>query len=185
MPDRHAETGNVSEAVQQNLASRTLGYHSPLGCIALIAADPTSLSHAFFTEDLPPSPDSDISEKYPILARAAALLDGYFSGLPLDLSDIPVIADAGTDFQNKVWRVIRQIPYGETRSYTWIAEQIGRPKAVRAVGNAVGANPVTILTPCHRVIRSSGALGGYGGGLPRKRHLLALEGHSLSPSGVR
>ena len=69
------------------------------------------------------------------------------------------------------------------RSYKWVAEQVGKPKAVRAVGSAVGANPVSILNPCHRVIRSNGALGGYGGGLGRKRLLLALEGHPIEKLG--
>lgn len=85
----------------------------------------------------------------------------------------------GTDFQRLVWDAIYQIPYGEARSYKWIAEQIGRPKAVRAVGSATGSNPITIIIPCHRVIGSNGKLGGYGGGLERKRQLLSLEGYPV------
>jgi methylated-DNA-[protein]-cysteine S-methyltransferase len=75
-----------------------------------------------------------------------------------------------------VWRALAGIPYGETRSYRDIARQIGRPAAVRAVGHANGMNPVAIVVPCHRVVNTSGALGGYGGGLWRKRRLLHLEG---------
>jgi methylated-DNA-[protein]-cysteine S-methyltransferase len=82
----------------------------------------------------------------------------------------------GTDFQKSVWSQLRKIPYGETRSYSQIAEAIGRPKAVRAVGTANGSNPVAIIVPCHRVIGSSGKLTGYGGGLPLKKRLLELEG---------
>ena len=87
--------------------------------------------------------------------------------LPLDL--------AGTEFQRGVWLELTRIPYGETRSYQQMACAIGSPKAVRAVGAANGANPVAIVVPCHRVIGASGKLVGYGGGLPLKRRLLALE----------
>ena len=92
--------------------------------------------------------------------------------LPLDLR--------GTPFQLSVWEALDAIPYGETTSYGEIAEQVGRPRAVRAVGQAVGANPVAIVLPCHRVIGSSGNLTGYAGGLPLKERLLALEKGSLS-----
>ena len=159
--------------------SRTIPYESPMGCIGIIAADRESISHVFFTDDFPFGEPSHIQMQYPILTRVQTLLDRYFAGEPLDVSAIPIRIDWGTDFQNSVWDMIRQIRYGEVRSYKWIAEQVGRPKAVRAVGGAVGANPVSILNPCHRVIRSSGALGGYGGGLERKRRLLALEGHPV------
>ena len=82
----------------------------------------------------------------------------------------------GTPFQQKVWRAMQKIPKGETRSYAWIARKIGRPKAVRAVANACGANPYPIRIPCHRVIRSDGSLGGFTGGVKLKRKLLAKEG---------
>ena len=88
--------------------------------------------------------------------------------MPLDLS-------AGTQFQQQVWQALRTIPRGETRSYAWVARQIGRPKAARAVGAACGANPVLLLVPCHRVVASDGTLGGFSCGLPLKRRLLALE----------
>ncbi len=89
---------------------------------------------------------------------------------PLDLH--------GTPFQVAVWQALVRIPYGETRSYAEIAQAIDRPRAVRAVGAANGANPVAIIVPCHRVIGSNGTLTGYGGGLPAKRWLLSLEGNS-------
>ena len=106
--------------------------------------------------------------------QAAEELRSYFAGtllafrVPLDME--------GTEFQLSVWNYLTKIPYGETRSYAQVAEAIGRPKAVRAVGAANGSNPVAIIVPCHRVIGSSGKLTGYGGGLPLKKRLLELEG---------
>ena len=82
----------------------------------------------------------------------------------------------GTPFQKKVWRAIATIPRGETRSYAWLARKVGNPKAYRAVAAACGANPLAPLIPCHRVIASDGSLGGFTGGLSKKRRLLMLEG---------
>ncbi len=81
----------------------------------------------------------------------------------------------GTDFQSSVWRTLRTIPYGETRSYGWVAEQIDKPEAVRAVGTAAGDNPVPIVIPCHRVVKSNGDIGGYSAGVEKKRWLLEHE----------
>jgi methylated-DNA-[protein]-cysteine S-methyltransferase len=108
------------------------------------------------------------------MEQAAEELRTYFAGnlrvfrVPLDIQ--------GTDFQLAVWHHLLKIPYGETRSYAQVAQAVGQPKAVRAVGAANGANPVAIIVPCHRVIGSSGTLTGYGGGLPLKKRLLELEG---------
>ncbi len=105
--------------------------------------------------------------------EASGELDAYFAGelrqfsVPLDLR--------GTDFQLRVWELLRGIPYGETRSYSQIASLMDRPKAGRAVGRANGGNPVSIVVPCHRVIGANGDLVGYGGGLKRKKTLLGLE----------
>ena len=116
---------------------------------------------------------------HPIATEAVRQLRAYFAGqlrrfdLPLDLR--------GTDFQLRVWRELERIPYGETRSYLQIAEAIGAPRAVRAVGAANGANPIPIVVPCHRVIGASGKLVGYGGGLPLKKRLLQLEGALALP----
>jgi methylated-DNA-[protein]-cysteine S-methyltransferase len=116
---------------------------------------------------------------HPIAIEAARQLRAYFAGelrefdLPLDLH--------GTDFQRRVWRELQRIPYGETRSYSQIAAAIGAPQAVRAVGAANGANPIPIVVPCHRVIGAGGKLVGYGGGLPLKQRLLALEGALALP----
>jgi O-6-methylguanine DNA methyltransferase len=114
------------------------------------------------------------NDRNPLALEAARQLRAYFAGelrqfdLPLDLH--------GTDFQRRVWKKLVGIPYGETRSYRQIAQAIGSPQAVRAVGAANGANPIPIVVPCHRVIGASGKLVGYGGGLPLKKRLLELEG---------
>ena len=102
-------------------------------------------------------------------------LEAYFKG-DLKALDRIEVATNGTPFQEAVWAALRDIPAGVTRSYAEQAEAIGRPKAVRAVGLANGANPIAIVNPCHRVIGKSGDLTGYGGGLERKRWLLAHEG---------
>jgi AraC family transcriptional regulator of adaptative response/methylated-DNA-[protein]-cysteine methyltransferase len=105
------------------------------------------------------------------------LIEGALEAIeqPLAMPDLPIDV-AGTAFQEAVWRELRRIPAGETRSYAEIAAAIGHPKAVRAVGSANGDNHVCVLIPCHRVIRSDGSLGGYGGGIERKKKLLAAEG---------
>jgi AraC family transcriptional regulator, regulatory protein of adaptative response / methylated-DNA-[protein]-cysteine methyltransferase len=111
-----------------------------------------------------------------------ALVEGALEAIerPLAAQDLPIDV-AGTAFQEAVWRELRKIPAGETRSYAEIAAAIGHPKAVRAVGSANGDNHVCVLIPCHRVIRSDGSLGGYGGGIERKKKLLAAEGIEPEP----
>lgn len=108
-----------------------------------------------------------------LVVRLRAYLAGHKVGFPdnLDLSE-------ATSFQREVWETTRLIPYGETRSYTWVAEQIRKPKAVRAVGQVLGRNPLPIIIPCHRVLGSNGGLGGFSGGLEMKRFLLRLEAKS-------
>ncbi|WP_300634281.1 methylated-DNA--[protein]-cysteine S-methyltransferase [Pseudomonas sp.] len=109
----------------------------------------------------------------PVLLEAERQLEEYFAGtrcrfeLELDF--------AGTDFQKQVWQALLTIPFGETRSYSQIAQQIGNPKAVRAVGAANGRNPISIVAPCHRVVGASGGLTGFAGGLEAKQYLLTLE----------
>ena len=109
----------------------------------------------------------------PVLAAAASQLGAYFAG-ELTSFDLP-LSLAGTGFQQAVWAQLRDIPYGETISYGELARRIGQPSASRAVGLANGRNPVSIVVPCHRVVGSDGSLTGYGGGIDRKRYLLALE----------
>ena len=113
--------------------------------------------------------------------RAKPVLDrlkAYFAGDIAAIDAIPADS-AGTDFQRKVWKTLRKIPAGETWSYNRLARRIGRPEAIRAVGAANGANPISVVVPCHRVIGANGSLTGYGGGLDRKAWLLRHEGVRL------
>ena len=102
-------------------------------------------------------------------------LQQYFAGEHVEFTDISVDLGNCRPFQRDVLDITRQIPYGEVRTYKWIAEQLGKPKAARAVGQALGCNPVPIIIPCHRVIGSDGSLTGYGLGLSMKRQLLRME----------
>src|SRR5690554_4650419 len=108
-----------------------------------------------------------------LLDELEAQLEAYFSGT-LRQFDLP-LAPAGTEFQQAVWNALETIPYGETWSYKQLAEAVSRPKGYQAVGQANGRNPIVIIIPCHRVIAADGSLGGYGGGLARKKNLLKLE----------
>jgi methylated-DNA-[protein]-cysteine S-methyltransferase len=111
-------------------------------------------------------------------AEVIRQLQDYFRG---ELKEFDVrVSLEGTAFQLGVWNTLRTIPYGETISYAQLAERIGKPKAVRAVGLANGSNPIPIIIPCHRVIGSDGSLTGFGGGLPNKKKLLALESRQMS-----
>jgi len=151
---------------------------SPLGPM-LLAASSQGLAGVWFTDQRHLPPAERIrgwpqAPTHPVLAEAAQQLDAYFRGerrrfeLPLDLA-------AGTVFQQAVWRALLHIPAGGTLSYADLARQISRPAAVRAVGAAVGRNPLSIVLPCHRVLGTGGALTGYAGGLQRKTALLQLE----------
>jgi methylated-DNA-[protein]-cysteine S-methyltransferase len=119
------------------------------------------------------TPPDDAKPGKSRLHAAARELDGYFAGTRQTF-DVP-LHPSGTPFQLEVWGALLAIPYGQTVSYADIARRIRRPRAVRAVGAANGANPLSIIVPCHRVIGSHGDLTGYGGGLPAKRWLLAHE----------
>jgi methylated-DNA-[protein]-cysteine S-methyltransferase len=104
-------------------------------------------------------------------------LESYFSGKKTVFrQDIKLTK--GTDFEKSIWLLLKKIPYGETRSYKWVAEKIGNPSAVRAVGQALSKNPLPIVLPCHRVVESSGSIGGYSSGVNRKVRLLELEYYS-------
>ncbi len=113
-----------------------------------------------------------------VIEEAQAQLDGYFAGKRRDFT--LALAPAGTPFQQRVWEALTKIPYGSVASYSEIAKRIGAPDAVRAVGAANGRNPLPIVVPCHRVIGADGSLTGFGGGLPLKRRLLALEGADVA-----
>ncbi len=116
---------------------------------------------------------------HPALTRLAEELAEYFAGVRRAFT--LTVAPQGTPFQSRVWDALRGIPYGETRTYGAIANQVGSPGASRAVGRANHRNPIAIIIPCHRVVEREGRLGGYGGGLARKRFLLDLERRSARP----
>ena len=164
------------------LASATLP--SPVGPLTLVAGT-TGLVAVLWENEKPgrvPLDGTPGSETVPVLQMAKRQLTEYFNGKRQGF-DLPCTA-TGTPFQTKVWKALSAIPYGSTRTYAQIARQIGRPRAVRAVGAAIGRNPLSILVPCHRVIGSNGKLTGFAGGLPRKEILLELErsGKSSAPS---
>lgn len=108
--------------------------------------------------------------------RAVQLLRDYADGQAADIESFPVDLPECTEMQRKIWLSLREIPRGETRSYGWLARYVGEPHAPRAVGAAVGANPIPLWLPCHRVVASDGSLHGFGGGLAMKSALLELEG---------
>ena len=140
----------------------------------LVAIDKDGLRHVEFVQgERPIQPAPEWLRDDQALAPFVAQFEAYFAGR-LQRFDLPLAA-RGTAFQQAVWQALCDIPYGETVSYLDIANAIGNPKAVRAVGAANGQNPLSIIVPCHRVIGRSGKLVGYGGGLPIKQWLLALE----------
>ena len=150
-------------------------HDSPLGPI-ILAISHDALCGLWF-DDQRHQPDTSAwpqTPDHPVAKQARTQLDEYFAGQRTAF-DLPLSLSGGTAFQQAVWRALLHIPSGATRSYGALSADIGRPGAVRAVGGAVGRNPVSILVPCHRVIGASGALTGYAGGLERKIALLQLE----------
>ncbi|MET9508153.1 methylated-DNA--[protein]-cysteine S-methyltransferase [Streptomyces flavidovirens] len=146
---------------------------SPYGPLTLVATD-GMLSGLYMTDQRHRPPGESFGERATgILGEAVRQLDAYFAG-ELKEFDLELSLD-GTPFQRGVWAQLQQIPYGETWTYGQLAERLGNPAASRAVGLANGKNPVGIIVPCHRVVGAAGSLTGYGGGLERKRRLLAFE----------
>ena len=148
---------------------------SPVGKLKLVASD-AGLAAILWENDPPSRVRLNIlaeNHHHPVLLQAERQLSEYFAGqrtsfdLPLDF--------AGTEFQQKVWKVLLEIPFGETRTYGQIARQLGKPNAMRAVGAANGRNPISIVAPCHRVIGADGGLTGFAGGLRVKEYLLGME----------
>lgn len=148
---------------------------SPVGELTLIACDVGLAAVLWENDDAGRVPLGPLIEQadHPILVEAEHQLVEYFAGQRTDFS-LPLAAE-GTDFRKKVWRALLAIPFRETRSYADIARSVGKPNAYRAVGAAIGMNPLSIVAPCHRVIGSGGALTGFAGGLDTKRHLLIHE----------
>ena len=148
----------------------------PLGTM-LLTADDGALTGVHFPgqkHDQPRQPDWRRADDDPLLASARAQLNEYFEGRRASF-DLP-LAPRGTPFQRAVWQALLAVPFGATSTYGAIAAAVRRPKAVRAVGAAIGANPIGIVVPCHRIVGRDGSLTGYAGGLDRKAKLLALEG---------
>ena len=145
-------------------------YRSPVGTLT-IEVDEAGLRALTFGARGTPRPPRSAAEDAHLEAARRALRE-YFAGKPPRL---PALDLRGSEFQRAVWSALLEIPWGETRSYGEIAARIGRPGAARAVGGANHENPIAILVPCHRVVAVRGALGGYAGGLDRKRWLLAHE----------
>ena len=162
---------------------------TPLGPVRL-AASPTGLSGVWF-EGQRHEPAAGLygatawadASDHPVLVQAIGQLQRYLAGERADF-DLPLDLSGGTQFQQDVWRALLAIARGATTSYGALSRQLGRPLAVRAVGAAVGRNPISIVVPCHRVLGAGGALTGYAGGLARKQALLRLEGAppSIFPS---
>lgn len=150
---------------------------SPVGPLILVADDEGLRRIDFVHGRHPARPDPSWQEDSTAFGEIISQLNAYFAG-NLKQFTLP-LAPEGTDFQQKVWKSLCDIPYGETISYGHLARCIGNPNASRAVGLANGSNPIPIIIPCHRVIGSNGKLTGYGGGLPIKEKLLALEQHQL------
>lgn len=148
---------------------------SPVGVLKLVATDTALVAVLWENEDPKRVRLAELIEntQHPILLETQKQLNEYFAGqrqkfdMPLDFE--------GTEFQQKVWQALLTIPFGETRSYKDIAEQIGNVKAVRAVGAANGKNPISIIAPCHRVVGANGKLVGFAGGLENKDILLKIE----------
>ncbi|MGB9467551.1 MAG: methylated-DNA--[protein]-cysteine S-methyltransferase [Candidatus Acidiferrum sp.] len=152
--------------------------NSPIGPL-LLAGDERGLRLLHFaTGRMPKAPHRNWMEYRTPFKEVIRQLQAYFEGKLQDF-DLPLVLE-GTEFQLLVWRNLRKIPYGETLSYGQLARRIGSPDAARAVGLANGSNPIPIIIPCHRVIGSNGDLIGFGGGLPLKKKLLALESRQLS-----
>lgn len=151
---------------------------SPLGLLYVVFAD-NNLAAIIFSDEKGGVPEDSIVitrriKKGRIPETFRDQLKSYFEGR-LRRFDQEVVFLSGTDFERAVWLTLREIPYGETRTYKWLAERIGKPGAVRAVGRALSKNPIPIVLPCHRVIESDGSIGGYSSGVEKKRRLLNLE----------
>jgi len=162
----------AAQKAAQKIAAPDLewGYFQPREGFSLsIAANERALQHIEFLA----SCTNPGNHSHPVISEALRQLRAYFAG-QLREFDLP-LEMLGTQFQRRVWRALGAIPYGETRSYSQVAAEIGSPTAVRAVGAANGKNPIPIVVPCHRVIGASGDLVGFGGGLRWKRLLLDLE----------
>ena len=169
----HVKEMKTAREKQTTYSYKTM--KSPVGRLKLVASERGLAAILWENDDAKRVRLAPLREdkNHPVLRETERQLNDYFAG---KLKKFSLKFDfAGTDFQKEVWRALAAIPFGETRSYRDIARQIGRPKAVRAVGAANGRNPISIIVPCHRVIGSNGRLTGYAGGLETKAFLLKKE----------
>ena len=151
-------------------------YDSPLGRLILAATGEQLVGVWFDGQRHQPNTSTwPVATDHPVLQRTKTQLSEYFAGHRTTF-DLPLALDRGTDFQKTVWRALLSVPSGATVTYGELSQRVGKPAAVRAVGGAVGRNPLSIVVPCHRVLGANGALTGYAGGLARKTALLHLEG---------
>jgi methylated-DNA-[protein]-cysteine S-methyltransferase len=159
----------------------TTSIPSPVGTLTLTAEDGVLTRLHMHEQRHARRPPAGAEREDSAFGDAVEQLNAYFAGelTEFDLS----LQMSGTDFQQRVWAGLREIPYGETISYAELARHVGSPNAFRAVGSANGRNPLGIIVPCHRVIAADGSLGGYGGGLERKVWLLEHEAAHRHPSG--
>jgi len=130
---------------------------------------------------------NDFEPSKSALRDVVSLARGYFRGWLTDFEDLRLDLSPGTAFQRRVWSLVRRIPYGEVRTYRWIALEMGRPEAARAIGGALAANPIPLIVPCHRIVNADGTLGGFsaGGGVELKRRMLKLERVPMAGEGAR
>ena len=143
------------------------GYLTDEGLRELRLPDPAHPIHPYMLHSRP---------NHILGRRLMRLFADYFAGVAVDFSEVPLDPSFGTVFQRSVWEALRAIPYGQTLSYGALAARVGKPGAARAVGSALGENPLCIVVPCHRVLAAGGKLGGFSAGLDWKRRLLRLEG---------
>ncbi|MEO5866033.1 MAG: methylated-DNA--[protein]-cysteine S-methyltransferase [Sphingomonas sp.] len=174
--------GTTDDAATSPTVVRIEDMPSPVGDL-LVATDDVGVLVAVAWGECEDGLQADLRRRYGVsgarlsgMGKSAAVsaLEAYFAGEPGAFEHLP-LSTGGTDFQRSVWQELRAIPLGETISYRMLAERIGRPSAMRAVGLANGANPIPIVIPCHRVIGADGSLTGFGGGLDRKRWFLDHE----------
>lgn len=158
-------------------------YVSPIGRLLLLSQNDKLTNLDLSHGQIAPNPKWILDENRPLFLQVKQALSRYFNGEKETFEQIP-LAPEGTAFQQQIWAALRQINYGETESYGGLAELIHNPKAVRAVGGAVGRNPISIIIPCHRVLGKQRQLTGFGGGLPAKRFLLELEKIDYVDQGV-
>lgn len=158
-------------------------FDSPVGRLLMLGRQDKLTNLDFECEQIAPNSKWILKQDLPLFMQVKQALSRYFNGEREDFSHIP-LAPQGTAFQQRIWQALRHIAYGQTSTYGALAQQINNPNAVRAVGGAVGSNPISIIIPCHRVLGKDRALTGFGGGLPAKRFLLQLEHIDYKDKGV-